>query len=365
MIKHSEGNYARELNSMGQRLTGLKAWVKQTFAELNIDLAPDWQCLPVSGDASFRRYFRLHSHGMTWILMDAPPEKEDSHPFVQIARAWEPLDIHAPIVHAVDLEQGYMLLSDLGDTVYLDQLNSDTVDGLYEKALCALTRLQQCQAIDGYQLPKYDEALLQREIDLFPDWFLRDLLGIELKPGIQHLCMEMSRFLIDSALEQPQVCVHRDYHSRNLMVSGEHTPGVIDFQDAVLGPVTYDLVSLLRDCYIAWPDLKVYGWVDQFGQMLIDDGLLQSYEREQFYRWFDLMGMQRHLKAVGIFSRLDLRDGKPGYLDDIPRTLSYVLKVSARYDALLTFSAWLQEVVVPAMYRCESFDNQLLDEWFS
>ncbi|MEH6579602.1 MAG: phosphotransferase [Amphritea sp.] len=350
---------------MGQRLAELNAWVVQTFVDLNIDLAPDWQCVPVSGDASFRRYFRLLSHGMSWILMDAPPEKEDSHPFVQIARAWEPLDIHAPVIHAVDLEKGFMLLSDLGDRVYLDQLKDDTADDLYGKAFLALTRLQQCQAIEGYQLPEYNEALLQREMDLFRDWFVRDLLGVELKPGVMHLFSEVSGFLINSALEQPRVCVHRDYHSRNLMISDEQTPGVIDFQDAVIGPIAYDLVSLLRDCYVEWPDLRVYGWVDQFGQMLVDDGLLQNYDRAQFYRWFDLMGAQRHLKAVGIFARLDLRDGKAGYLEDIPRTLNYILRVAYRYDSLQTFSAWLEDVIVPAMYRCDSFDNTLLDNWFS
>lgn len=349
---------------MGQRLSSLKEWVEQTFDELNIDLAPDWQCLPVSGDASFRRYFRLLSHGMSWILMDAPPEKEDSHPFVHIARAWEPLDIHAPIVHAVDFDKGFMLLSDLGDELYLDHLNDDTADHLYSNAFSALTRLQQCQAVEGYQLPQYDVPLLQREMDLFRDWFVRDLLGIKLGPGVNHLFEEVSRFLIGSALQQPQVCVHRDYHSRNLMVNGDQTPGVIDFQDAVIGPVTYDLVSLLRDCYIDWPELRVYGWVDQFGEMLVADELLETYDRAQFYQWFDLMGAQRHLKAVGIFARLNLRDGKPGYLGDIPRTLNYIVRVAGRYDALQTFAAWLQDIVIPAMYRCDSFDDELLNKWF-
>jgi len=350
---------------MGQRLAGLKIWVEQTFSELNIDLAADWQCVPVSGDASFRRYFRLLSHGMSWILMDAPPEKEDSHPFVQIARAWEPLDIHAPVVHAVDLEQGYMLLSDLGDDLYLDSLNDGNADQLYGNAFSALTRLQQCQAVEGYPLPQYDNALLQREMDLFRDWFVRDLLGIELGAGVKHLLKEVSVFLVDSALDQPQVCVHRDYHSRNLLINGDDTPGVIDFQDAVIGPITYDLVSLLRDCYINWPDLRVYGWVDQFGEMLVTDQLLDTYDRDQFYRWFDLMGAQRHLKAVGIFARLNLRDGKPGYLGDIPRTLNYIIRVAGRYDTLATFSVWLQDVVVPAMYRCDSFDKETLDKWFN
>ena len=350
---------------MGDRLVGLKRWVEQTFAELNIDLAADWQCVPVSGDASFRRYFRLLSHGMTWILMDAPPEKENSHPFVAIAKAWEPLDIHAPIVHACDLEQGYMLLSDLGDRLYLNELNDSNVDQLYPQAFTALTRLQQCQAIEGHELPLYDRALLQREMDLFRDWLVGDLLQLELKPGVMKLFEEVSEVLIQSALDQPQVCVHRDFHSRNLLIDDARTPGVIDFQDAVIGPITYDLVSLLRDCYIEWPDLKVYGWVDQFGEMLVADGLLENYDRSQFYQWFDLMGAQRHLKAAGIFARLNLRDGKPGYLADIPRTLNYIIRVAGRYESLLTFAAWLQDVVVPAMYTSEHFDNQLLDRWFS
>ncbi len=350
---------------MGQRLAGLKQWVEQVFAELNIDLASDRQWAPVSGDASFRRYFRLKNHGVSWILMDAPPEKENSHPFVCIAKAWEPLEIHAPIVHAVDLQQGYMLLSDLGDDLYLGQLNDDTADELYSQAFTSLTWLQQCQHINDYELPEYDGQLLQREMDLFRDWLVADLLKIELGPGVRHLLDDVSEQLISAALEQPKVCVHRDYHSRNLLVDGDKTPGVIDFQDAVIGPITYDLVSLLRDCYIEWPDIRVYHWVDQFGEQLVAAGLLEQYDRATFYRWFDLMGAQRHLKAAGIFARLYLRDGKSDYLADIPRTLNYIIRVAGRYDSLLTLSAWLQDVVVPAMYACEQFDNASLDKWFS
>ncbi|RTE66786.1 aminoglycoside phosphotransferase [Amphritea opalescens] len=350
---------------MGLRLTGLRQWVEQVFAELKIDLAADWQCVPVSGDASFRRYFRVKSDGQSWILMDAPPEKEDSHPFVCIANAWETLEIHAPRVYAVDFDQGYMLLSDLGDDLYLGQLNDDSADELYRQALQTLIHIQPCQEITDYPLAYYDRALLQREMDLFRDWLVADLLAIEVGPGVKHLFAEVSDYLIESALAQPQVCVHRDYHSRNLLVDGEGTPGVIDFQDAVIGPITYDLVSLLRDCYIEWPDKRVYGWVDQFAEMLLAEGTLTEYDRETFYRWFDLMGAQRHLKAAGIFARLYLRDGKAGYLEDIPRTVNYIIRVAGRYDALFTFSTWLQEVVVPAMYASEQFDPQHLDKWFS
>lgn len=350
---------------MGQRLAGLRPWIERIFTELKIDLAADWQCVPVSGDASFRRYFRVISGDNHWILMDAPPEKEDSHPFVCIAKAWQSLAINTPVVHAVDFEQGYMLLSDLGDDLYLEQLNDDSADELYRQAFIALTQLQPCREIVGHTLPTYDRALLQREMDLFRDWLVAGLLGIDVGPGVKHLFAEVSEYLIQAALEQPSVCVHRDYHSRNLLVDGGKTPGVIDFQDAVIGPITYDLVSLLRDCYIEWPDKRVYGWVDQFGELLVSKGLLAEYDRQTFYRWFDLMGAQRHLKAAGIFARLWLRDGKTGYLKDIPRTLNYIIRVAGRYDALQTFSVWLQEVVVPAMYECEQFDSQYLDKWFS
>ncbi|WP_271273113.1 aminoglycoside phosphotransferase family protein [Aliamphritea hakodatensis] len=348
---------------MGQRLAGLRAWVVDICAASGIDLASDWQCQPVSGDASFRRYFRLISGQQSWILMDAPPEKEASLPFVKIADSWYSQGIKVPQVIAADLSLGYMLLSDLGDEQYLPHLNDSSADDLYTRALDELLLIQKATDVAGFPLPEYDEALLQREMALFHDWFLQDLLGLTIKPGVEHLWQEVCAQLVNSARAQPQVAVHRDYHSRNLMVCGDSL-GVIDFQDAVIGPVTYDLVSLLRDCYIAWPDIKVYGWVDQYGAQLEAEGVLESFDRTEFYYWFDLMGVQRHLKASGIFARLKLRDGKDGYLADIPRTLHYIIRVCSRYQDLLTFAAWLNEVVVPAMYASEHFDTALLDKWF-
>jgi aminoglycoside/choline kinase family phosphotransferase len=210
----------------------------------------------------------------------------------------------------------------------------------------ALAVMQTCVPAD--ELPHYDEALLRREMALFHDWFLGTHLGLELSAGEQQLLEDTFTLLVASALEQPQVFVHRDYHSRNLMVA-EHNPGILDFQDAVRGPVTYDLVSLLRDCYIAWPREQVEEWVQGYHDIALDHGIIRAPKSAQFLRWFDLMGVQRHLKAIGIFARLNHRDGKPGYLDDIPRTLAYVEEVSARYPELEGFAEFVRTRVRPAM----------------
>jgi aminoglycoside/choline kinase family phosphotransferase len=327
-----------------------------SFNQLGIDLAPGWQLLPVSGDASFRRYFRVLSHNLSWIAVDAPPEKEDSAPFVNIARAWEPLEIHAPQVFQADLQQGFMLLSDLGDTLYLDRLDSGNADQLYRQAMLTLTHIQQCRTIQGVPFPPYDRALLSREMALFRDWFVDQLLELALDSSEQQLLDQTFERLIESALEQPQVCVHRDYHSRNLMLIDAQAPGVIDFQDAVWGPITYDLVSLLRDCYIAWPQAQVERWALEFRLLARQAGLLESVSESQFLRWFDLMGMQRHLKAIGIFARLNIRDNKPGYLADIPRTLNYLVQVAAQHPDMAEFGRWLNRRVVPVMLKHDCFD---------
>ncbi|HEY5717455.1 MAG TPA: phosphotransferase [Motiliproteus sp.] len=346
---------------MDSRQQGLQQWVGQQLAQLGVDLEPGWSLEVVSGDASFRRYFRVRSHNLSWIAVDAPPDKEDSHPFVAIAHAWQPLEIHVPVVHAVDFDAGYMLLSDLGDELYLPHLNAASADELYRKALLTLTHIQQCRAIGERPLPPYDKALLQREVDLFSDWFIPQLLQLNLSEAEQHTLQGAYEVLIGSALEQPQVCVHRDYHSRNLMLTESGTPGVIDFQDAVWGPLTYDLVSLLRDCYIDWPDDLVRGWALNYATQAVEAGIIAPVEDRLFLRWFDLMGMQRHLKAVGIFARLLLRDGKPGYLDDIPRTFGYLLQVSAHYPELQAFRTLLVQRVLPAMQACGHFADSALE----
>ena len=289
---------------------------------------------PASSDASFRRYFRVWHDSQTLIVMDAPPDKENCRPFVAIAHALRGLGLNAPEVLDGDLDQGLLLLTDLGSRQYLAELNESSVPGLYGDALDALARLQTGGDPDSSLLPCYDTVLLQREMALFSDWFLGRLLSLELSKEEQRILDQTFATLAGNALEQPRVWVHRDYHSRNLMVTDPDNPGVLDFQDAVAGAVTYDLVSLLRDCYVAWPRPQVEAWALDHRARLRALGMAGLDDADQFLRWFDLMGVQRHLKAIGIFARLNLRDGKPGYLRDIPRTLGYVLELAQRYPEL-------------------------------
>ena len=314
---------------MNERERLLRDWLEVVLPATRARLAP------ASSDASFRRYFRVWGDdGETRIVMDAPPEQEDCRPFVAIAQALRDLGLNAPEVLAGDLDQGLLLLTDFGSRPYLAELDDRSVPGLYGDALEALARLQLGGDPGSPLLPPYDSALLHREMDLFRSWFLGQLLGLELREEEHQTLDHAFARLADNALEQPRVWVHRDYHSRNLMVTAPDNPGVLDFQDAVVGAVTYDLVSLLRDCYIAWPREQVEGWALDHRARLRAGGMTGLDDAAQFLRWFDLMGVQRHLKAIGIFARLNLRDGKPGYLRDIPRTLGYVLDATARYPEL-------------------------------
>lgn len=301
--------------------------------------------VPASGDASFRRYFRIEAKATSLIVMDAPPPNENVEPFIAVARLMERAGVTVPRVLASDVEHGFALLSDLGNQRYRDRLDADTADGLYHDAIAALVHLQQAVREDAHVLPPYDEALLRRELGLFREWFLERDCGIRLNRASAALYDEVTALLVDSALQQPRVFVHRDYHSRNLMVCREGNPGILDFQDAVRGPITYDLVSLLRDCYIEWPDHRVERWLGDYVTRAREAGLAIPDDLVLFRRWFDLMGMQRHLKAIGIFSRLAVRDGKRGYLDDIPRTLGYVMAVCARYPELARFGDFLHAEV--------------------
>lgn len=326
-----------------QRLNALFDWLRH-----DLGYAPD-DLRPASSDASFRRYFRVTLAEGSYIAMDAPPAHEDVRPFVKIANLLREAGVRTPAVHESNEDLGFLLLDDFGAVSYLDRLAEDSADELYGDALASLARLQTGVAIENAELPPYDEALLRREMELFRDWFLGRLLGLELTTVEQTMLDETWRVLVDSALEQPRVCVHRDYHSRNLMVTERDNPGVLDFQDAVIGPVTYDLVSLLRDCYIAWPRQRVEAWALAHREKLVQAGLLGDVDAEHFLRWFDLMGVQRHLKAIGIFARLSLRDGKAGYLGDIPRTMDYVTSVGARHPELSAFREFLlARVLEPA-----------------
>ncbi|OEY65717.1 aminoglycoside phosphotransferase family protein [Marinobacter sp. X15-166B] len=330
---------------MDIRLKSATQWVRQFSGLERADL------VPVFGDASFRRYFRIHADTGDLILMDAPPDKETCQPFVALARHWREEGIRVPDVLQQDLSQGFLLLEDFGDQLMLRQLHPESANALYRLAIDELLRIQQVSDTPSHPLPPYDAALLNREMALFPDWLVTRQLGLTLSTTEHALLDTTFAFLRESALAQPQVPVHRDYHSRNLLVLAEaEAPalGVIDFQDAVLGPVTYDLVSLLKDCYISWPEPRLAAWLEHYRALSQNAGLHRA-DADTFRLWFELMGMQRHLKAAGIFARLAIRDGKTGYLQDIPRTVGYLLEASARQAALRSFHHWLQERVMPAI----------------
>ena len=318
------------------RLTQLSLWSQDQLGQ-TVSLSP------VSGDASFRRYFRAQTQdGRHFIAMDAPPEKENSRPFVEICQHLLNNEIPVPSIHAVSLQQGFMLLEDFGDEQLLSHLHAESVELLYGEALRILSTLQ--IHVPHTHLPSYDKALLSREMGLFKEWYIGRHLQRQLSQIENQTLQKTEQILIESALAQPQVFVHRDYHSRNLMLieqADEVALGVIDFQDAVSGPITYDLASLLRDCYIAWPDEDVLKWVYTYYEKLKSANIIRC-DASTFIRWFDLMGIQRHMKAVGIFSRLNYRDNKPSYLDDIPRTLDYIINASQRYPELEAFSTLIQ-----------------------
>ena len=329
---------------MPERLAQLSDWVRQCLSGESIRLEV------ASGDASFRRYFRVFAKNGTLIAVDAPPSQEDSRLFIHVSRAFHAQGVQVPEVVEHDLDQGFMLLTDLGSRLYLDELDQSSADRLYADAFAALKKIQ---AIDLRQatLPAYDSQLLYQELQLFMDWYLGNHLCLELddeeKQGMEGIC----DFLVHSALEQPQVCVHRDYHSRNLMLTKKNNPGVLDFQDAVIGPVTYDAVSLLRDCYIDWPQERVEQWADCCFENACDLGLLGVGDRGSYHRWFDLMGAQRQMKAIGIFSRLNYRDRKPGYLSDIPRTLGYLISVSENYNEMVFLRDFIRDRVIPQIEK--------------
>lgn len=289
---------------------------------------------PASADASFRQYFRVQSGAGSFIVMDAPPDKEDTRPFIRIAQRFRQIGLNVPEVLEQDPDNGFLLLSDLGQQTYLGLLNADSVEQLYGDAMNALKVLQTGTASDPDFLPQYDRQLLLSEMTLFRDWLLQKHLRLELDDQQVRGLESSFEFLLKNALEQPSVWVHRDYHSRNLMRTEQHNPGILDFQDAVSGPVTYDLVSLLKDCYINWPREQVERWVMGYQQLSLETGLQVTKDEQEYLRWFDLMGAQRHLKAAGIFARLYHRDGKAGYLADIPRTVGYISQLRDLYPEL-------------------------------
>ncbi len=311
-------------------------WTRAALADPTVELER------ASADASFRSYWRTHSSGTSWIVMDAPPDLEDIGPWLDIARRLSRAGLHAPDVRAADAEQGFVLMSDLGGTLYLPELRADSADRLYDDALAALLVMQ--QRVDAGDLPAYDEQRLVAEMELLPEWFLKRHLGFTPDCGQWDVVERAFRALVDNATRQEQVFVHRDYHSRNLLVVDDNNPGILDFQDAVRGPVTYDLVSLLRDCYIAWPEDQVYAWAETYRLKLVEAGLTRV-GADAFRRGFDLMGLQRHIKVLGIFCRLWYRDGKASYLKDLPLVWAYTRQVGCRYPETAPLVALIERAL--------------------
>jgi aminoglycoside/choline kinase family phosphotransferase len=331
------------------RLEALTRWVGDDlgFAASRIE--------PASADASFRRYFRVTRGADSYIVMDAPPEKENVAPFVGIARILAGMSLNVPIVLAQDVSRGFLLLSDLGSTQYLDELTANRqVDRLYADALKALVTMQTARGGAARDLPPYDRALLLREMELLPEWFLGRHLELLVGDAERGMFDRLFDALVEAALSQPMGFVHRDYHSRNLLLTADNNPGILDFQDAVMGPITYDAVSLLKDCYIAWPRERVRDWVSAYREQLIRAGIAVGSDPTEFVRWFDLMGLQRHIKVLGIFSRLYYRDGKPGYLKDLPRVLDYVRATAAAYPETAEFAQYVTKRIDPAFAAAQA-----------
>jgi len=331
------------------RLQQLEVWLDEQLPILFN--AQGWGAVPpatltaASSDASFRRYFRWEGGGRTFVVMDAPPPQENCKPFVDIAYLLSTSGINVPKIYAQDLPRGFLLLNDLGRKTYLDVINDENADQLFADAIDALLAYQQLP-MDA-PLPSYDVALLRRELELFPEWYVRRHLGLELDTRQHALWQRASDHLIDSALAQPKVLVHRDYMPRNLMIS-EPNPGVLDFQDAVYGPVTYDITCLFKDAFLSWPQARVREWQRDYWERAGQAGIPVQPDFEDFLRASDLMGVQRHLKVIGIFARICHRDGKPRYLADVPRFFAYIEAVLADRPELSELAELLTSLRQPA-----------------
>lgn len=320
---------------MHERENALKEWLTSILKQNNFVLTP------LAGDASFRRYYRLHYDNLTQVVMDAPPKKENLLSFIHITQKLEQTNVCTPKILASNMQQGFLLLSDLGDQLLLNVLNSETVHQHYLNAIQTLLRIQSCDINDPMLAP-FDYQFMVQEMNLCLEWFFKAYLALELSTDETALLHHSMDWIATNIAKQPILFIHRDYHSRNLMLVPHHsesTLGVIDFQDAMRGPITYDLVSLLKDCYISWPRTQVLQWVEFF---YTQNALAQTYSLTEFIRAFDLCGLQRHLKVLGVFSRLHLRDNKPGYLKNLPLTLNYILECTEIYSELHPLLHFLQ-----------------------
>ena len=317
------------------RLAQLREWLDARFG------AGAYRLEPASADASFRRYFRVSATARSWIAMDAPPEREDSRTFVRVAGLLRAAGVNAPEIAAQDLQRGFVLLTDFGDTTYLAVLDAGNADRLFGDAIEALIKWQLASR-EGV-LPPYDEALLRRECDLFPQWYIARHLGMALSGAQQQALAETLSLIVARALAEPAVYVHRDFMPRNLMVT-DPNPGVIDFQDAVFGPISYDMASLTRDAFVSWDEERVIDWTARYWESAKRRGLPVDPDFGRFYTGLEWTGLQRHLKVLGIFARLHHRDGKSGYLEDTPRFMRYARTVAQRYPELAPLARLLDQL---------------------
>lgn len=331
-LSYPETRCMTVINRAAQRLQ----WAQHILED------PDFTLESASADASFRSYWRGTHAGSTYIVMDAPPDKEDTAPWLAMAKRLTDAGLNAPFVYGVDADNGFVLMSDLGTRLFLPELTEESVDGLYSQALDALLRMQ--TRVPSTDLPAYDEARLVAEMELMPTWFFQRHLGFNPECEQWDIIESAFRALVNNANRQTACFVHRDYHSRNLLISDSGDPGILDFQDAVHGPMTYDLVSILRDCYIAWPEARVQGWVEDYRQRAEAAGL-RTGDAAEFKRAFDLMGLQRHLKVLGIFCRLYYRDGKAGYLNDLPLVWQYTREVGRCYPETAGLIALIEQAI--------------------
>ncbi|MEP6898507.1 MAG: phosphotransferase [Rhodanobacter sp.] len=323
------------MHATTDRAAARLAWTRRVLGDATLTLES------ASADASFRSYWRTHHQGQSWIVMDSPPAQEDPQPWLEIGARLSAAGLHVPAVHSTDLQQGFLLIEDLGTQLYLPALNDATVDALYGDAMHALLRMQ--VRLGCSELPPFDFAMLMRGLEVMPEWFLGRHLGHTPDADEQSVLQAAFDIVIGNALEQPRCFVHRDFHSRNLLITENRSPGIVDFQGALAGPITYDLASLLRDGYIAWPRERVEAWAESYRLRLLDVGLIGAdIDRVRFLRWFDLTGLHRHIRVLGQFYRLWYRDGKPGYLADVPRVYHYVVSVARSYPELSNFAALLE-----------------------
>jgi aminoglycoside/choline kinase family phosphotransferase len=323
------------MTPIADRAAARLAWTRHALDDASLTLQP------ASSDASFRSYWRTTHGGQSWIVMDSPPQREDPRPWLAIGARLAAAGLHVPKVAAQDLQQGFLLIEDLGSRLYLDELNEASADQLYGDAMDALLTMQTKVASDD--LPPFDHAVLVSGLEVMPEWFLQRHLGHTPACGEWDVLEAAFDVIVRNALAQPRRFVHRDFHSRNLLVVDANNPGIIDFQGALHGPLIYDLASLLRDAYIAWPRGRVEGWVESYRHRLLGAGVIDaSVDAARFLRWFDLTGLHRHVRVLGQFYRLWYRDGKPGYLKDVPQVYRYVIEAARSYPELADFAALLE-----------------------